>query len=91
MAPLCEKPHIYTNLLSKTSHSCFFPLNPLRAIVLLLFANVITLRQGYGNLLAPVARSELLIFFSVHVTFAKAQHPKPAFLEEALCQTMKRQ
>lgn len=60
-----------------------FPFNQFCAIVLLLFANVIRLRQGYGSLSAPVDRSELLICSSIHVTFAKAERPKQASLERS--------
>lgn len=69
--------------------SPLFPFNQFYAIVLLLFANVIRLRQGYGSLSAPVDRSELLISSSIHVTFAKAERPKQAPLE-ARCRTAKR-
>lgn len=57
--------------------------------VLLLFANVIRLRQGYSSLLAPLAQSELLICFNVHMTFVKAQHPRPAPIEDPFCWTIK--
>ena len=68
------------NLFLLTSYSCFLlmPSNQLCAFALLLFANVIRLRQGYSSLLAPLAQSELLICFSVRMTFVKAQHPRPA-------------
>lgn len=52
--------------------------NELCAFALLLFANVIRARQGHCSLLAPLAQSELLICFSVHMTFVRAQHPRPA-------------
>lgn len=88
--PLHVRSCIFTlTLPSKTSNGCFFPLFPFNqfyAIVLLLFANVIRLRQGYGSLSAPVDRSELLISSSIHVTFAKAERPKQAPLERSTLQ-----
>lgn len=83
--PLCRRwmcMHIYTclNLFPITSRGRFLlmPSNQLCAFALLLFANVIRLRQGYSSLLAPLAQSELLICSSVRMTFVKAQHPRPA-------------
>ncbi len=67
------------NLFPLTSYSCsLMPSNQLCAFALLLFANVIRLRQCNGSLLAPLVQSELLICFSVRMTFVKAQHPRPA-------------
>lgn len=51
------------------------------ALALLLFANVIRHRQSYSSFLAPLAQSELLIYFSVCMTFVKAQHPRLVFLK----------
>lgn len=74
---------VCTDQLSIASYICFLlpSFNQLCAFVLLLFTNVIRLRQGYSSLLAPFVQSELLICFSVHMTFVKAEHPRPFFLK----------
>lgn len=54
---------MFINPFLRTSYSCslFMPSNHHGTFALLLFANVIRLRQSYSSLLAPLAQSELLI------------------------------
>lgn len=80
--------HVCTcmNLFPMQSYGCLYVMlfNQQCAFALLLFANVIRLRQGCSSLLAPL-QSELLICFSVRVTFVKPQHPRPALRVTSHC------
>ena len=77
---MCVCVCVHSDALPITSYSrlLLIPSNQLCAFALLLFANVIRPRPGYSSLLAPLAQSELLICFSVRMTFVRAQHPRPA-------------